>query len=87
MADDEAPRDMKTAEKPKMNARELVIVRKRILVLSEPAVSSSNEMPVIKETYDGTSGSTHGERKDSTPARKETEYDTSFIAHIPPANP
>jgi hypothetical protein len=73
IADEEAPREMNIAEKPKMKAREFVSVRNRIRVLSPLPVRSSNEMPVINETYEGTSGSTQGERNDSTPARKEME--------------
>ena len=71
---------MKIREKPAINANELVMVRKRIRLLSDPSFRSSKETPVIKVMYDGTRGSTQGERNESTPARKAREKDTSFTA-------
>ncbi len=75
---------MKISENPDMKARELVMVRYRIFLLSVPSFRSSNEMPVIKDTYEGTRGSTQGERKENTPAKNARGKETSFMAdHFP----
>ena len=47
----------------------MIAFRKRLR--SETLVSCSIERPVIYDTYEGTSGSTHGETKDRKPAEKE----------------
>jgi len=41
-----------------------------------PLVSSSMEKPVIKVKYAGISGNTHGDKKESNPAKKAAEYET-----------
>jgi hypothetical protein len=61
------------------NAEELIIVSFLIRALS-PCLKSSNDIPVMKETYDGISGSTHGERKESTPPRNAVMYPISDIS-------
>lgn len=70
ITDDEIPSVIKMKEKPAIKASEFVTVRYLILFLSEVTVRSLKESPVIKETYDGTKGRTHGDRNDSTPAIK-----------------
>ena len=55
------------------------MVRNLILFLSVPTVRSLNDTPVIKDTYEGTRGSTHGERNDRRPARKAKGNEISFI--------
>src|SRR3954470_6273554 len=67
---------MKTIENPKMKASEWMIVRRRTRGAALSAVSSSNETPVMKVTYEGTSGSTQGEMKETTPARKAARSET-----------
>jgi hypothetical protein len=42
-------------------------------------VRSLKEMPVMKETYEGISGRTQGERNDSMPARKAKGNEMSFM--------
>src|SRR5438105_4890448 len=69
---------MKTSEKPRMKASEWMIVSRRTRGPALPAVSSSNETPVMKVTYEGTSGSTQGEMKETTPARKAARSETWF---------
>ena len=59
---------MNTVENPVINANELKSVSFLINFLSID-FRSSKETPVINETYDGISGSTHGERNESTPPR------------------
>lgn len=70
ITDDEIPSVTKMKEKPAINASEFESVRYLILFLSEVTVRSLKESPVIKETYDGTKGRTHGDINDSKPAIK-----------------
>src|SRR5208282_610187 len=59
---------MNTRENPRMNITEFSItVRSRRL---SDASRPSAPTPEISDTYPGTSGSTHGERNESKPARK-----------------
>src|SRR5438067_4832573 len=67
---------MKTSEKPRMKASEWMIVRRRTRGTALSDVSSSNETPVMKVMYEGTSGSTQGEMKETTPARKAARSET-----------
>src|SRR3979411_2241896 len=63
-----APSITKTRVKPRININECnstVFNSLRSLVWS-----SSTLAPEIKDTYPGTSGSTHGDRNDTIPARK-----------------
>src|SRR5579871_3103045 len=58
---------MKTTLKPRMNPIEFTITRR----INWPCgdLSSSTPAPEINETYPGTNGSTHGERKEISPAK------------------
>jgi hypothetical protein len=58
---------MNTTLKPRINPIELVMTRR----ISRPRddFSSSTPAPEINETYPGTSGSTHGERNEISPAK------------------
>src|ERR1700680_1612050 len=59
---------MNTTLKPRMNAMEFsMTLRSR---WDSCVLSCSTPTPEISETYPGTSGSTHGERNDTSPARK-----------------
>jgi hypothetical protein len=69
MKDEKTPRRMKTVENPVINAREFIIVSFLISALL-PVLKSSKEIPVIKDTYDGISGRTQGDRKDNKPPTK-----------------
>src|SRR5271169_4123543 len=61
-----APSVMKTMLKPTMNAAELSITLRK----SWPSFifNCSTPTPEINETYPGTSGSTHGDRNEISPA-------------------
>jgi len=59
-----------------INAEELMNVSFLTRALS-PCLKSSNDMPVINETYDGIRGSTHGERNESTPPKNAVMYPIS----------
>src|ERR1700675_3903889 len=63
-----APSEMNTTENPRMNIRELTRTTRRRWLLS-CACSSSTPTPEMSETYPGTSGSTQGERNDTSPAK------------------
>src|SRR5437867_8424058 len=67
-----APSATNTSEKPRMKAREWMIVRRRTRGAALAEVSSSNETPVMKVTYEGTSGSTHGEMNETTRSEEHT---------------
>jgi hypothetical protein len=66
----DAPRDMKITEKPSTNRTEFAIVISLTLFELCAEARSSNDIPEIKDTYDGTRGSTQGERNEMTPAKK-----------------
>jgi hypothetical protein len=75
----EVPRRIKTREKPKMKMRELIIV---IFLIRESFpfwMSSSKETPVTKERYEGSRGSTQGERKERNPAARAIKNGTFAI--------
>ena len=63
----DAPIRMKTRENPRTNKK---VERNTFFLISELAsrVSSSNENPVINVKYAGISGSTHGDKKERSPA-------------------
>jgi len=63
----EAPRAIKTREKPAMK---LMVWRRIYPRLG--GLSVSTELPAMLAIYTGTSGRTHGDRKDSIPAAKAT---------------
>src|SRR5438034_7222496 len=69
---------MKTREKPRMKASEWIIVSRRTRGPAWAAVSSSKETPVMKVMYEGTSGSTQGETKETSPAKNAARRDTSL---------
>lgn len=52
------------------------------LFLSSSPVISSNDMPVINETYEGISGRTQGETKDKRPAVKATKKEIFPVTSI-----
>src|SRR6202158_1199484 len=68
-----APSVMKTMLKPMMKAAELSITLRK----SSPSFSfsCSTPTPEIRETYPGTSGSTHGDRNEISPATKTAGRD------------
>src|SRR5215472_11633243 len=63
-----APKVMKTTLNPRMNPIEFTITRRISCACGD--FSSSTPAPEISDTYPGTSGSTQGERKETSPARK-----------------
>ncbi len=69
MNDENTPSRINTVENPVINNSELIIVSFLISALF-PVLKSSKEIPVIKDTYDGTIGRTQGERKESNPPKK-----------------
>jgi hypothetical protein len=64
---------MNTNEKPRMKQREFRMIARRVLALATDPDSSPKETPVTKERYEGKIGSTHGERKERTPAPKAAQ--------------
>lgn len=86
MTEDDPPSMINIDENPRMKATEFVMVRNRILFRSVLLVRSSNDIPVMKEMYDGTRGRTHGERNESTPARKASGKETSLMEYYPPVS-
>src|ERR1700728_2057509 len=62
-----APKVIKTILKPKMKAAELNITLRKSCPSCD--FSCSTPTPEIRETYPGTSGSTHGERNEIRPAK------------------
>jgi hypothetical protein len=75
----EVPRRTKTSEKPKIKMRELIMI---IFLIAESFpfwMSSSKEMPVTNERYEGSRGSTQGERKERNPAAKAITNGTFAI--------
>ena len=64
----DAPRVMKTRRKPRMK-RAAWSTAVRRAVAAEPSDSSSIVRPETKLKYAGTTGSTHGERNETNPAR------------------
>ncbi len=62
------PSIRKMIDKPALNASELIITARRLVV---PSFSPSILTPEMSEIYPGTSGNTHGERNDSMPAANE----------------
>src|SRR2546428_1629634 len=72
---------MKAREKPRMKGREWIIVSRRTRGPAWAAVSSSKETPVMKVMYEGTSGSTQGETKETSPAKNAARRDTSLTGH------
>src|SRR5215216_4656519 len=62
------PRIRKMTDRPALNASELIITARRLLA---PSFRPSILTPEINEIYPGTSGNTHGDRNESTPAANE----------------
>src|ERR1044071_5480131 len=62
------PSIRKMIDKPALNASELIITARRLVV---PSLRPSILTPEISEMYPGTSGNTHGERNESMPAANE----------------
>jgi hypothetical protein len=58
-------------EKPEMNRREFSRIGFRVRDLL--ADSSSTDIPVMKERYEGKRGNTHGERNEKAPPRNATK--------------
>src|SRR5215468_82873 len=74
---------MNTAVKPAMKATECSSTRERVPASTSPA-SRSTDMPVMKDRYDGNSGSTQGERNENSPAENATSTPSdSVIARSP----
>src|SRR5215469_3251742 len=63
-----APSATNTRVNPRIKVREFTITA--LIRLAFSAWSSSTEAPEINEIYPGTSGSTHGERNEASPATK-----------------
>ena len=59
-----------------MKASEWMIVRRRTRGAALAEVSSSKETPVMKVMYEGTSGRTQGETKETSPAKKAARRET-----------
>src|SRR5215813_11574545 len=62
------PRNRKMIDKPALNASELMITARRLVV---PSFKPSMLTPEISEIYPGTSGNTQGDRKDAMPVMNE----------------
>ena len=76
----------KTMEKPTTKARELARIHRRPRASSAADWSWSTDIPVMKERYEGKSGSTHGDRKENSPPPNATRIDSSpAIGYAPPA--
>ena len=73
MAEAEAPKSVNTNEKPKTKKIEPRPARRKMALRSAPLESSSSDRPEINEIYPGTKGRTHGDKKETTPARKATK--------------
>ena len=73
--DADAPSSMKINENPHTKRRVAV---NTLALMDSPrsSVRSSMEQPQINEKYDGISGSTQGEKKDKSPARKAAGKET-----------
>ncbi len=71
----------KTAVKPKMNIVALSSIT-FLSCLEFSLVRSSKEIPVIKDTYDGTKGSTHGEINESMPPKNARAMETSVFITV-----
>jgi hypothetical protein len=78
----DAPRSIKTKEKPAINMREFLIIIPLTRALSPPFVNSSIERPVINDTYEGRSGRTHGDTKDRNPAENAIKEDIPLPASM-----
>jgi len=64
---------MKTTEKPKMNSSDFKkMVLLSVFPISACLRSSTYERPEITEIYEGTSGRTHGEKNEISPAASAT---------------
>jgi len=57
-------------EKPEINITEFVITG--FNECDSTAISSSKDIPVINDRYDGKSGNTHGDKKETAPAKNAT---------------
>jgi hypothetical protein len=65
---------MKTNEKPKTNSSEFCRIGFRVFdCVSE---SSSTDIPVMNDKYDGNSGKTQGERNENVPPRNATKIES-----------
>jgi hypothetical protein len=62
------PSIRKMTDKPALNASELMMTARRLVV---PSFKPSMLTPEISEIYPGTSGNTQGERNESMPAANE----------------
>jgi len=71
----EAPRLIKTTEKPKIKDNEVTNIL-FITSSSMPCSRSFRETPEIYDIYPGTIGRIQGDRKDKTPAIKATTKET-----------
>ena len=75
---------MNITENPRMKKIELLTTVLMREEFSLSACSCSSEIPEMIEMYPGTSGSTQGERKDTTPAANAAKTDTLSIMQIIP---
>ena len=75
----DAPMATNTIEKPAMNASECAITRQRSVPRVADPWSCSTDIPVMKDRYEGNSGSTHGERNEKIPAENATTRETFRI--------
>ena len=76
----EAPKQIKTNEKPKMKDKD--VIRILFVTSSEPDTPSSysfKELPDKKDINPGIIGRTHGDRKDKIPATKAITKETFSI--------
>src|SRR5262245_43364357 len=71
----EAPSATNTTEKPTTNVTAWVSTRRRIAAVRS-FDRSATDLPVMKDRYDGNSGSTHGDRNENNPALKATRTPT-----------
>jgi len=75
----DAPKVIKTTEKPRMKKIELSPTLFKILLFSSLSFISSTETPEINERYPGIRGKTQGEKKDMIPAKNAAKSDTSPV--------
>src|SRR5689334_8633308 len=76
----ERPSETKTTEKPMMKATALSTTRRRTRLSLDGSAISSIDTPEMNERYDGITGSTHGDKNESSPELKATKKLMSVIA-------
>ena len=77
----DAPRPTNISENPSTKKIERVSIDLRRWIVFTERISS-NDDPVKKHRYDGTIGKTHGDKKLSRPAKKQTIKNKSIATNI-----